>query len=443
MKKLLTLILICIGSVVSAQIPNYVPSNGLVGWWPFYGNANDESGNGNHGTVNGATLANDRNGVVNSAFSFNGINCCGIPDPVQEIFISNQVFNLGQDYTISCWMESIDVTKFQQVLFVGGSAVALNNEHVPGKLTYAVGPGTSWDLLYAPGTTNNFQNNIWYHVVFVKSGTNYKLFLNTSLEGSSVVANSLNYTQSTNLRIGSLGGGHEVFKGSLDDIGIWNRALTACEIQDLYQAQLGYTTLNAGLDQNVCTGNSVVLQGSGGNFLTWNNGVFDGVPFTPNQTAAYVLTGADTLGCVGVDTVVVTVLENSTSSMSETALDSYTWPVNGQTYTQSGTYTDTLVNAVGCDSVITLNLSMEHTGIGEFNQVQFYLIPNPNDGNFIIQSQNEALINSIQVTDLAGQILFESKGNQTEFQFGEMHSGTYFVIIQTDLGEQTIKYVKQ
>jgi hypothetical protein len=35
-----------------AQIPNYVPQNGLVGWWPFNGNANDESGNGNNGTRN-------------------------------------------------------------------------------------------------------------------------------------------------------------------------------------------------------------------------------------------------------------------------------------------------------------------------------------------------------------------------------------------------------
>ena len=34
-----------------SQVPNYVPANGLVGWWPFNGNANDESGNGNNGTL--------------------------------------------------------------------------------------------------------------------------------------------------------------------------------------------------------------------------------------------------------------------------------------------------------------------------------------------------------------------------------------------------------
>ena len=69
MKNLLTtLFALFIISVVSAQIP----SDGLVGYWPFTGNANDASGNGNNGTVNGATLTTDRFGNANSAYSFDG-----------------------------------------------------------------------------------------------------------------------------------------------------------------------------------------------------------------------------------------------------------------------------------------------------------------------------------------------------------------------------------
>jgi hypothetical protein len=49
-------------------------TNGLVGYWPFCGNANDMSGNGNNGTVNGATLTKDRFGNTNSAYSFDGVN---------------------------------------------------------------------------------------------------------------------------------------------------------------------------------------------------------------------------------------------------------------------------------------------------------------------------------------------------------------------------------
>jgi len=59
------------------------PTNGLLAWYPFNGNANDESGNGKNGTVNGATLTTDRLGNTNSAYSFNGTtdyiltNCYG------------------------------------------------------------------------------------------------------------------------------------------------------------------------------------------------------------------------------------------------------------------------------------------------------------------------------------------------------------------------------
>ena len=59
---------------IVAQVPSYVPTNGLVGWWPFTGNAIDSSGNGNNGTVNGATLTSDRFGNTAKAYEFNGLN---------------------------------------------------------------------------------------------------------------------------------------------------------------------------------------------------------------------------------------------------------------------------------------------------------------------------------------------------------------------------------
>jgi hypothetical protein len=81
---------------VWAQVPNYVPTNGLVGYWPFNGNANDESANGNNGTVNGATLSADRFGNANKAYSFDGVD--------DYITINNTVGNFGtSDFTISLW----------------------------------------------------------------------------------------------------------------------------------------------------------------------------------------------------------------------------------------------------------------------------------------------------------------------------------------------------
>jgi hypothetical protein len=93
MKKHLLILATALLSISTfAQIPTYVPANGLVGWWPFNGNANDESGNGNNGTVNGATLTTDRFGNANSAYDFDGVSNyidCGplnaIPSTVQDI----------------------------------------------------------------------------------------------------------------------------------------------------------------------------------------------------------------------------------------------------------------------------------------------------------------------------------------------------------------------
>ncbi|MBL7935219.1 MAG: hypothetical protein JNM51_05350, partial [Bacteroidia bacterium] len=58
-------------SLKAQTIPAYVPVNGLVGWWPFNGNANDESGNGHNATVNGAVLTIDRYGNNNNAYDCN------------------------------------------------------------------------------------------------------------------------------------------------------------------------------------------------------------------------------------------------------------------------------------------------------------------------------------------------------------------------------------
>ena len=70
-KILLSFFLILMsGMGFSQSVPSYVPTNGLVGWWGFNGNAQDGSGNGNHGTVNGATLTTDRFGNQNGAYDF-------------------------------------------------------------------------------------------------------------------------------------------------------------------------------------------------------------------------------------------------------------------------------------------------------------------------------------------------------------------------------------
>ena len=214
-------------------------NNGLIAYYPFTGNANDSSGNGNNGTVTGVNLTTDRFGNVNRAYEFNGIKGYpNDPETVQEIVINNKIINLSSDYTISIWMNSTNIAKVNQTIFNSiahtGFVIELNNNNVPNKLMYGVGSAlTFWDLIYASGTSASFQNNVWKHIVFVKSGSSYKLYLDGKLEGSSIVSQSSNYSESVGLRIGSTGGGNEVFKGILDDVRVYNRSLNSNEIQYL------------------------------------------------------------------------------------------------------------------------------------------------------------------------------------------------------------------
>ena len=86
-----------VSNLAPAQLPGYVPSDSLLGWWPFSGNANDISINANHGTVNGAQLVSDRFGIESSAYDFS--------NPEDNILVSaiNQA-SFGGDFTISAWV---------------------------------------------------------------------------------------------------------------------------------------------------------------------------------------------------------------------------------------------------------------------------------------------------------------------------------------------------
>jgi hypothetical protein len=83
---------------------------------------------------------------------------------------------------------------------------------------------------------------------------------------------------------------------------------------------------------------------------------------TSNNTATYTLTNA--AGCDSVVTLNLTINNSNTGSETITSCDSYTWPANGNTYNSTGTYTTTLTNVAGCDSVVTLNLTINNSNTG-------------------------------------------------------------------------------
>lgn len=431
MKQLLTLTFLSIIWLTYAQVPSYVPTNGLVGWWPFNGNANDESGNGNNGTVNGATLTVDRFGVANKAYSFDGIN-----DYIQSSNISS--LNSSTN-SLSFWIFAPSYSVHHQIEFASLTFGTLGRAFAFNSTRLAVVPTTDCVNANTPGLhylSGQLGVNSWYHLVFISDGSVGKFYLNgiylgQANMGSPICQNPLTLV----LGRGTNGGGPMWYEGKLDDIAIWNRALTECEIEDLYHAQVGFTTVDAGQDQTICRGAEVTLNGTGGNFLFWNNGVVNGVPFAPNQTSNYVLTGSDSLGCVGTDTVLVTVLDNASSTINQTAIDSYT--LNGQTYTQSGTYTQVLTGANGCDSTIILNLELDFTGIQTNTLPSLKLYPNPVQDVLHFEGLAGKEF-EYEVISIYGKLLQKGK-SQGEISVKELRKGNYVLRV----GQQQVSFVKQ
>ena len=109
---------------------------------------------------------------------------------------------------------------------------------------------------------------------------------------------------------------------------------------------------------SVCSGNSLTLTGQGANTYTWDNGVMNGTSFIPSTTINYVVTGTDLNNCSSVDNITITVNSPSTSTISETICSNGTYTFGTQSLSTSGTYTETFTNESGCDSIVTLTLSV-------------------------------------------------------------------------------------
>jgi hypothetical protein len=228
----------------------------------------------------------------------------------------------------------------------------------------------------------------WLHAICTYDGFNVKIYVNGILIG--VGTNSNWNTIGSQFYFGARPSmTNSFFPGSLDDIGIWNRVLTQCEIQDLYTSQINSTFVSAGADQTICNGEQVTLSASNSQNYSWNNGVSDSVPFSPTITQGYIVT-ADSASCQSSDTVTVFVNEPSSSTLTQTALDSYT--LSGQTYTQSGTYTQVVPAANGCDSTITLNLTLNFTGIHELGNTTKILVKITDLNGKIIQRRKNMVM---------------------------------------------------
>ena len=259
MKKII--LLLAMGAALTtqtlfAQVPSYLPTNGLVGYWPFNGNANDESGNGNNGTVNGATLTTDRFGSANSGYYFSSSSCSTY---INSIVNSSSITS---SITISYWMfkQGNGCLNSRIWEFCPGSAGSIpsaleaywfNNSNSAG-----VDHVTSNGSFVGTVISNSLNLSQWYNVVYTNDGTTAKIYLNGSLVNS--YTTSGNPIIANNLTIGRMGhSAYDAFNGKIDDFGIWNRALTQQEITNLYNSVSTNECLTMTINTGVLSTNPV------------------------------------------------------------------------------------------------------------------------------------------------------------------------------------------
>jgi len=236
--------------IFSSTIFSQVPTDGLVGYWPFTGNANDESGNGNNGTVNGATLTEDRFGMPNSAYSF---------DQTSIIINDNLTLDFTNKFSICAWFENNNISPLVQTIigkprYDGGSGYYIqlgNAGQETASLLFGInGGGSPW------GGNCHFTSDSltfgWHSVVGTYDGTQIRLYVDGVFKDSSLTSVSLPdsghplYIGRENGSIDSpvpSGDTVRYFYGKIDDVHLYDRALNSGEVKQLFNEKKCFETV--------------------------------------------------------------------------------------------------------------------------------------------------------------------------------------------------------
>ena len=418
-KSLIFSALVALGlmSVSMAQIPSYVPTNGLVGWWPFNGNANDESGNGNNGTVNGATLTTDRFGNANKAYSF-------IPGTTINV-AHNPQLNVDSNYCISVWYNiANDNYPANDILIKGpndysGNAFYLrqhaNSFQTPTlvfRIDFQGNPGAT--VQYSELNTNNPNINQWHNVTINTINSTSFMYIDN------ILVDSVNVPHIGNLinNISNLyfGGGYYPFDGIIDDIAFWNRSLSSCEISNLYNAQVNGLLSSISVTPQVASiGSNVSLSiSTNSTSLQWQtNGVNLGWQNVPtNLTYSGGTTNTLTINNVQLSNhnqpfrVIASNGNCSDTSNIATIQIADTCITNVTVY-------DTLLTTVTDTLIINTTLSLPAPN----NENTILIYPNPASDHITIDNGNFAAMAgySIKIENNAGQQVFQNAINQAQF----------------------------
>ncbi len=198
--------------------PYIYNETGLVGSWHFSessGNAVDSSGNGNNGTlINGASFTSE--GKFGNAMKFDGTD---------DYVVVGENIGATADWSVEFWAKLAGVAPAVQYPIGLGGTNGIFMAYDTAD-TWAVYDGSTM----VQGST--VRANTWYFITVTKSGTSYAIYLNGTNENSGTLSD----IDITGLNIGRRSDGNFPFNGIIDEVRIYNRALSASEIQSHYRA---------------------------------------------------------------------------------------------------------------------------------------------------------------------------------------------------------------
>ncbi|MGB3073751.1 MAG: LamG domain-containing protein [Chitinophagales bacterium] len=458
--------LLLIGVSAFAQNPL---TDSLIAYYPFDGNALDASGNGNDGTVNGATLTTDRFGNPNSAYKFDGTN-----DYIE--YIAGSKFK-PETFPVSmtAWLKSntpSDVGTF----FKNDNAI---NVYTGFIFQIQVTWGGVLEVHYGDGGTSNsyhrrskgglvpINDNQWHFVACVVRGpTDMDLFIDCNYDEGFYdgTGGELVYTNADGTSgIYDVVAGTYYYKGALDELRFYNRELTLNDLLTIHSFPNPYGTLSValGTDVNICPGGEVTLSpvvtGDIQSYA-WSNGavssslivdepgpywvsVFDGCSF------AY-----DTINVIMSKPISVYLPEDTMVCMNGSLLidvgsfyNSYLWSTGETTssilITEPGVY-EVTVELNGCYASDSVNVTQEICdGISEVSQHPISLIYQPD--NHIVEVTCGTGCNPqkiyVELLNSIGQKVFQSDpillSDNTSYSFqlpDDISNGVFILNVKTD-----------
>jgi hypothetical protein len=374
-KKIYVLTLISLTLVAAGQIP----TSGLVGGWPFTGNANDMSGTGNHGTVNGATLTTDRFGSPNCAYSFDGIN--------DHIVMMAAGPTGSVSRSVSFWAKTTNT--IIQVGFNYGDAGANGIYQVVFNYN-CQGVGIDNSNAAVIWGNNTLTNNSWHHIVAVLNSTvgiaigDVDLYVDGVLQPSIScnVSGTVSPVNSNNVYpitiAKSSNSPQRFFKGDLDDFYFYNRPLTPSEVISLYN----YSPCTAApSNPGAISGNTLICLGStnvysvaavsGAASYTWNlPGGWSGASITNTISALSNISGgvisvAAKNGCGESAYSIINVNANPSPAITISSENTTICKGNSTTLLASGATTYTWNSGVTSSNIlVTPTITTSYTVIG-------------------------------------------------------------------------------